>query len=729
MSITYVAQTKTFFLNTSSSTYAFCVRETGRLVHLYYGPTVGQEDLRDMARLTTWHSSNEAVDFDDEATFSPNTSMMEFGSAGAGDFRPAALTVMAPEGNTVTDVRYVSHKISPGKVMPKGLPALQADETAADTLEVLCRDACTGVEVTLVYTVFRDAPIITRHNRIENRGTAAVRLLDVSSASVSLPDANMDLCYLPGNYLHERSFAREQVARGTHIIGSARGESSHYYNPFCALVSKDATEDHGDVYAFSFVYSSSFRMTCHRDCHETLRLNVGMNPDTFAWQLEVGETFTTPETVMLYTDGGLGEMTRIYHRLIRAHLLHGEWKDKKRPLLINSWEAAYFDFDDEKLVAFAKEAKALGVELLVMDDGWFSRRSSDDSSLGDWWVNEQKLKGGLASLVERVHAEGLGFGIWFEPEMISPNSDLYRAHPDWCLHVEGRPHSNCRNQYVLDLSRPEVVDCIFDQMSAVLDSAPIDYVKWDFNRPMTQVGSSAWPAERQMELQHRVMLGAYSLYEKFTTRYPHILLENCASGGGRFDLGMLYYAPQIWASDNTDAYDRLSIQFGTALCYPTSTMGAHVSANGRTPYAFKGEVALFGTFGYELNPTQLSDETRELFRQQIARYHATYDVIHNGELYRLISPWESDERVAWMHVLPDRSEAYVACAIVRKSIVEKTILKLKGLDPDATYEDVDRGVRYSGARLMHVGINCTPMGEAHRDYSSFGFHLKRVNEG
>ena len=726
MSITYVPQTKTFYLDTSSSTYVFCVRDTGRLVHLYYGSTVPHDDLRDMARMRVWHSSNEAMDFDDVPEFSSNTAMMEFPSAGAGDFRPSALTVQSAQGNAVTDLRYVSHTVRQGKVSPEGLPALYADDATADTLEILCRDACTGVEVTLVYTVFRELPVITRHNRIHNAGEQAVRLLNVTSATVSLPDANMDLCYLPGNYLHERSFAREPIGRGTHVIESARGESSHFYNPFCALISKDTTEDHGEVYAFSYVYSSSFRMSCHRDCEETLRLTVGMNPDTFAWHLEAGETFTTPETVLLYTDGGLGEMSRLYHRLIRAHLLRGEWKDKKRPLLINSWEAAFFNFDDEKLLAFAKEAKTLGIEMLVMDDGWFSARSSDDSSLGDWWVNEQKLKGGLRSLVDRVHAEGLKFGIWFEPEMVSPNSDLYRAHPEWCLHVKGRPHCNCRNQYLLDLSQKEVLDNVFGQMCAVLDSAPIDYVKWDFNRPMTQVGSSAWPTERQMELQHRVMLGAYELYERFVARYPHILLENCASGGGRFDLGMLYYAPQIWTSDNTDALDRLSIQFGTSLCYPTCTMGAHVSANGRTPYAFKGDVAMWGTFGYELNPVHLSDEARELFKKQVERYHRTYDVVHYGELYRLISPWESSERVAWMHVAKDRSEAYVCCAVMRRSTVDKTILKLKGLDAEATYEDVDRGVRYSGARLMRVGINCTAMPEAHRDNSSFTFHLKKI---
>ena len=403
--------------------------------------------------------------------------------------------------------------------------------------------------------------------------------------------------------------------------------------------------------------------------------------------------------------------------------MRGKWKTEKRPLLINSWEAAFFDFTGDKLVAFAKEAKKLGVEMLVMDDGWFSRRSDDTSSLGDWWVNEEKLGGTLGELSRRIHAEGLKFGIWYEPEMISPNSDLYRAHPDWCIHKDGVPLSNCRQQYVLDLSRPEVVDYVVGEMTKVLDTAEIDYIKWDFNRPLTEVYSHALPAERQGEAWHRMMLGSYSLWEKITSRYPDVLFESCASGGGRFDAGMLYHAPQVWASDNTDPVDRLHIQMGLSLCYPILALGSHVSAHPRTGYAFKGDVALFGSFGYELDPLKLTEEDREVIKKQVAEFHRSYNVIHFGDQYRLISPWESSDRVAMMTVSPDKKEALVLVATPTKPHNPKLILRLKGLLPEGRYFVEETGKTYSGSRLMEVGVNLTGVMPVRQSHESLLLHL------
>ena len=608
MSIQYDVSSRSFKLDTVSSTYLLRIHETGRVLQVYYGspiPDVTVSD-RDQRRGNASFSPN-----DPHGTFTPDAAPMEYGCNGSGDFRISALSVRNANGDSTTDIRYKAHRIYSGKRPIPGLPASYVnDDSEADTLEIDMEDAVTGVLVTLCYSVFHDLGVMTRYARIENRGDKNCRLERAMSLCFDLPSMNYDLITLYGRHVRERNYCRRPLARGLQGVESKRGSSGHTTNPFAALVSRGADEDHGECYGFTLVYSSNFTATAECDFNATTRFIMGINPTDFSWKLEPGEVFDTPEAVMVYTARGMGKMSRIFHRFYNRNLVRGRWKNAKRPLLINSWEGALFDFDTDKLVAFADEAAKLGVEMLVMDDGWFGKRNDDTTSLGDWFVNEEKLPGGLSNLIRQVNERGLKFGIWFEPEMISPDSDLFRAHPDWHIHVKGREPMIGRTQYVLDFSRAEVVDNIWQQMYAILSNNKIDYVKWDFNRNISDAASAVLEPERQTEFFHRYILGTYNLMERLVTTFPDLLLENCSGGGGRFDPGMLYYSPQIWTSDNTDAVDRVFIQYGTSLCYPTSTMGAHVSAARRTPFSVRGDVALWGSFGYELDPRKMTDEEK-----------------------------------------------------------------------------------------------------------------------
>ncbi len=725
MSIIFDEQNKIFKLDTKTSTYIFGVFTGNYLVHYYYGAPIPDTNVEKLRYRNGFASFSPDSPTAREKNFSPDVTPMEYSTNGAGDFRISAFSVKNANGDTVTDLRYVSHKIYKGKKALKGLPSLYLNnDDEADTLEVLTCDKVTGAEVTLVYTVFKDYGAITRSVIVKNNSNKAFSIEAVHSLCVDLPSADFEMIDLYGKWIKERSVSRHALHTGIQSIKSKRGSSSHNHNPFTALITKGATETYGECYGFNLVYSSNFSIDVEVDTFNCARVLMGINPETFSWVLEPQEEFYSPEAVMVYTNEGLGEMSRIFHKLYSNNLIRGEWKKKKRPLLINNWEGTGMDFDTDKLVSFARHAKNMGFEMLVMDDGWFGHRDDDKSSLGDWYVAEYKLPGGLSNLISQVKAMGLKFGIWFEPEMISPDSDIFRAHPDWHLHVTGRDSSIARNQYVIDYSRKEVRDYIYSQMYKILSENDIDYVKWDFNRNLTEVANADLPPEKQGEVFHRFVLGTYEIMDRLTSDFPHLLLENCSGGGGRFDAGMLYYSPQIWTSDDTDPIERLTIQFGTSLVYPASTMGAHVSASKRTGYETKTNVALWGTFGYELDPDKLTEEEITEIKEQAKRYHKYYDVIHYGDLYRLESPFENWDRCAWQFVSEDKKEALVTAVQIKQDILGFKMLRLQGLKSDSIYKDEATGDTYSGAYLMNAGLNLNDYLE--KDGDSYILHLTEV---
>lgn len=633
---------------------------------------------------------------------------MEYGTSGVGYFRISALEIENSKGDSVTDIRYTGHKIYAGKKEIPDMPSSYANnDSEAQTLEIYIEDEVTGAKVTLYYTVFPELDVMTRRVRVTNNSEKIMRLERVMSLCLDLPNMDYDLISLYGCHMNERNIERRPLAHGIQGAESRRGASSNTHNPFIALAKKGADEEHGEVYGFNFVYSGNFSAIAECDFNCTTRVLMGIEPQTFEWELGSSESFDAPEAVMVFTTQGIGEMSRIFHRFYNNNLIRGRYKTEKRPLLINSWEAAFFDFNADKLVSFAKEAKKLGIELLVMDDGWFGKRNDDTTSLGDWFVNEEKLSGGLSDLIKRVNNEGLKFGIWYEPEMISPDSELYRAHPDWCVHVEGREPMLGRMQYVIDMSRKDVRDNIWEQMYNVLSQNNIEYLKWDFKRNITDAGSALLPPERKKEFFHRFILGTYDLMNRLVTTFPNILFENCSGGGGRFDPAMLCYSPQIWTSDNTDPIERLYIQFGTSICYPASTMGAHTSANGRTGYATKCNVARWGTFGLELDPTNLTDSEADIIRRQIEEYHKNYELVNRGDLYRLISPFENPYRAAWQLVSPDKSRTMVTLVTMCEECHQHLIVRFRGLEPDAYYKNEQTGEVLSGALLMNAGLVLT----------------------
>ncbi len=709
MAIFYYEDKRIFKLDTSDSSYVIQVDKDGFLLHLYYGakiPDVNLPKFANRCRYASFSATTPEADSEYFTGFTPDTWPFEIGCNGCADMRKASLQIRNADGNAATDVRYVSHKIYAGKPGIPGMPALFANEDGdCATLEIVTLDKVTGAEVTLVYTVFEKLSAMTRGLIVKNTSDKPFDLERVLSFCMDMNSDAYDLISLYGRHMREREFARRPLAHGTQGVYSRRGSSSHSQNPFIALISKGGNEEYGEAFGFNLVYSGNFSAIVDVDYNNSSRVMMGINPDDFCWTLGAGETFYTPEAVLVYSANGLGDMSRTFHRLYNRHLVRGEWAHKKRPLLVNNWEGTGMDFDDEKLYAIAEWAKETGLEMFVMDDGWFGKRDDDTNSLGDWVVNEKKLKGGIGALISRVKALGLKFGIWYEPEMISPDSDIYRAHPDWCIHVPGRDRSLGRHQCVMDMTRADVRDYLFNIMSEVLAHNDIDYLKWDFNRNISEAGSALLPPERQKEFYHRYVLGTYELLDRITKAYPHLLLEGCSGGGGRFDPGMLYYTPQIWCSDNTDALSRLDIQFGTSLCYPASTQGAHVSASPRTGYETKRNVAMWGTFGYELDPAKISEEARAEIKAQIADYHKYYDTIHYGDLYRLICPWDDPYKAAWEFVNEEKTQALFTMATKLYTERRNLFIRLKGLDPEKQYRLTKTNEVFSGALLMNAGLS------------------------
>jgi alpha-galactosidase len=730
MPIEHSPETNTLFLHAGHTTYAIKVLPQGYLAHLYWGPNIDEQNLDFIIRLRDRAYSPNPAGSGRE--FSLDALPLEYPVYGNTDFRSPALEIFQPEdGSRIVDLRFKDHKIITGKPPLAGLPATWVErEDEAATLIVGLEDSKLGLRVELSYTAFTFHPAIARSTRILNRGEFPVFLCRALSSSVDFPSSQTQTSFLHlfGAHLRERDICCTPLRPGTQLIESRRGASSHHHNPFFALTELNTNEDHGAVYGFNLVYSGNFLGLTECDADFGCRAQLGINPFDFSWKLEPGLEFQTPEAILVFSAEGLGGMSRAYHHLYRSNLCRGEWRDKPRPIVVNNWEATYFDFDATKLEKIAAAAAGLGIEMFVLDDGWFGHRDNDCSSLGDWFVDKRKLPGGLEELAARIKTKGLSFGLWVEPEMISPDSDLYRAHPDWCLHVPGRARSEGRNQLVLDFSRKDVRENIYDQIAAILRAVPITYVKWDMNRNTTEVGSLALPSDRQRETAHRYILGLYEFMEKLTREFPQILFEGCAGGGGRFDPGILYYMPQIWTSDNTDAISRLKIQYGTSLVYPWSTIAAHVSVVpnhqvGRvTPFKTRGDVAFTGAFGYELDVSKLTSEDREEVNRQTAFYKQVRHLFIDGSLYRLRSPFETNE-AAWMVVAPGKDEALVThVTILSLPNAADRFLKLKGLDPNSRYTIGDNVHR--GDALMRVGI---PIPYPAGDFLSHLWHLRKAS--
>jgi alpha-galactosidase len=648
----------------------------------------------------------------------------EYPSFSRSDFRLPALQVTSPDGSRVSRFTYTSYEIIAGKQTLPGLPATYVETPdEAETLVITLKDEVLNATLCLTYTIYKDAPVITRHAAITNQGEATVVIDQLMSASVDFNQSEMDWLELAGSWARERHIKRTPLHAGVQNIQSTRGASSPQHNPFLALVQPETTEQSGTAYGFSLVYSGNFLAQMEVDHYDTTRVMIGINPFDFNWQLKQEETFTTPEAVLVYSDQGLNKLSQTYHDLYRTRLARGVWRDRLRPVLINNWEATYFNFNEDKLLQMAKEAKQLGVDLFVLDDGWFKGRNSDTTSLGDWFVDEDKLPNGLTSLSDKIHDLGLQFGLWIEPEMVSPESDLYQAHPDWVVGVTNRPNSPGRNQYVLDFSNDDVVSYIYELIKARLTEANVDYVKWDMNRFITEAGSVALDANDQASFRHRYILGVYKLYTLLTEDFPEVLFESCAAGGARFDPGMLYYAPQAWTSDDTDALERVKIQYGTSLVYPVSMMGAHVSAvpnhqTGRvTPLETRGIVSFSGMLGYELDPSQLTDEEKTIIHKQISTYKNIQAIVQFGKMTRLISPFSDPLHASWQFISESNTDVVVTF-IQQQARPNPGFrqLKLAGLQPDRRYRLVGTDHVFYGDQLMYHGIEL----DRHIDRSDAG---------
>ena len=719
MSIFYDENQKSFYLGAGKASYVLHVDEDGRLLNQHWG-----------ARVPDGALSPDFSHYPTLASFDPRTNALpwELPTRGSGWYGEPAVAATNAKGDDMVQLTYVSHAIYMGKNRLPGLPATFARrEGDAETLEIELMDRLTGLRVTAVYGVFERTGAITRSLRLKNESGEDMQINGVLSASAPVHGSGYDVIHLKGAWARERHVMRKTQGEGEYRIFSQRGASGHEANPFLALCERSATEFSGEVWAVSLVYSGSFEALSYVNNTENSRLSIGLNPDVFTWKLEPGETFVSPEAAMVYSPDGLNGMSHAFHRLYSENLMRSKWFERDRPILINNWEATYFNFNEEKILQIARRAKELGVEMLVLDDGWFGKRNTDNCSLGDWVVNPEKLPGGLNGLSDRLHDLGLKFGLWFEPEMISPDSDLYRAHPDWCLHVDGRARVEMRNQLILDLSRKEVQDYIIESVSAALESARIEYVKWDMNRNMTEPFSGAQTPERQKETQHRYMLGLYRVLEEITARFPEILFESCSGGGGRFDPGMLYYMPQTWTSDDSDAAERMFIQYGTSFVYPPCAMGAHVSAvpnhqTGRTTaMQTRGDVALGGNFGFELDLSQLSDADAETVRRLIEREKQVRTLVRTGEFTRLLSPFDHPY-AAWQFRARDNSEALIcAYRLMTRPATPHLLLRASGLDESAVYMD-DDGNTCSGAALTRYGLWLHLPG----DFTSKVIHLRRI---
>ena len=713
MSIIFHEESKTFHLFNDEISYIICVLPNGHIGNLYFGKKI--HDREDFSYLIeSKQRPMTACVYEGNRKYSLEHLKLEYPVYGTSDYRNPAVEILQENGSRISEFKYISHEITDGKPELAGLPATYVEEPEeAQTLCLRLKDEVTGIVLELLYSIFSGKGILARSARFINEGIAPVHLLNAMSLSLDLPDSDYVWMQFSGVWARERHIIERKLEQGIQAVGSIRGNSSHEHNPFIVLRRPSTTETSGEVMGFSLIYSGNHRMQAEVDTHNTTRVTTGINPQNFDWKLDCGESFQTPEAVVVFSNQGLNGMSQTFHKLYQKRLVRGYWRDRPRPVLNNNWEATYFDFTEDRLVEIAAKAKECGVELFVLDDGWFGKRSNDYTGLGDWVANKERLPFGIKGLADRIEEMGMKFGLWFEPEMVNKDSDLYRAHPDWILHAPQRASCHGRNQYVLDFSRKEVVNCIYDMMYKILSEAKISYIKWDLNRSITECYSVALPADCQGEVFHRYILGVYDLYDRLTTAFPQILFESCASGGGRFDPGMLYYAPQGWISDDTDAAERVRIQYGTSMCYPISSMGSHVSVvpnhqlNRITSLHTRANVAYFGTFGYELDLNKLTDEEIAEVKAQIIFMKEYRELIQFGNFYRLKSPFDGNETV-WMTVSEDKRKALVFWYRERNVVnAEFTRVRLQGLDPDFIYKNEYNGTENYGDELMNLGLLTT----------------------
>ena len=712
-------------LNTKNTTYQIGINEKGFLFHLYYGPTA-DADMSDLLTYSFRGGHGTPYDYKDNREFSCDFSPQEYSCQGSGDYRNHAFRMHDKNGVAGCDLRYKEHRIYDGKYAIPKLPASYGTEKV-QTCEILLADERVGVEVVLKYGVFHEEDIITRSVEVRNVGNESIYLNKVMSTSFDFITGDFDLIHFYGRHFNEMNFERTPVGHEAISIGSRRGISGHQHNAFGILAGRDTDEEHGPCYGFSFMYSGNFRLEAEQDQYSQTRVQMGLSDEMFDYRLNAGEHFYAPEVIMAYSNSGLTKLSHLYHRFIREHVCRGKFKKERRPILVNNWEATYFSFTGEKLIEIAKEAKNLGIEMFVLDDGWFGARDWDDKGLGDWVVNEEKMGGSLSSVVNQINDLGLKFGLWIEPEMVNENSNLYREHPDWALQIPGKPPVLGRSQLVLDFTRKEVIDGIFEQITKVIDSANIEYIKMDMNRSLCDMYSHAADYHNFGELMYKYVLGVYDFLDRLETRYPDLLVEGCSSGGARFDAGMMYYTPQIWTSDNTDAIERLNVQYGASFGYPVSVVGSHISAvpnhqNGRvTEINTRAVVAMSGNFGYELDLTKLNEEDKALIKEQIINFKKDWNIIHNGTYYRVTGKREQNEYMAWNMVSEDRCEALLNVVTTNthgNRLI--TYVKCKGLDADKNYFCEELQKSFAGSVLNEIGI---PLTEVEGEYHAFQYHF------